>query len=59
MQKVSELTSQMQETIDDYKEYYKLEKVEAQLQKLNILLQDSFNLAFAQIIDLSMKKVKV
>ena len=56
IKKVSELTLQMQETIDQYKNYWKLDLIETQLCKLNILLHDSFNKAFAQIVDLSLKE---
>ena len=55
MKKISDLTSDMQATINVYKEYYKVDKLETLLCKLNIILHDSFNQAFRQIVDLSLK----
>ncbi|CAI2387724.1 unnamed protein product [Moneuplotes crassus] len=56
MKKVNNLTTIIQSTMDKFKEYYKLDKLETHFCKLKILLLQSFKIAFNQIADLSAEK---
>ena len=53
IRQVSSQLLAIKDSFKKYKEYYKLEVLEQQFIILNSLLQDSFNRAFAQIVDLS------
>lgn len=54
MKNISRLTSTMKDTIEGYKEYYRVEKLESQLVQLGALLHESFKLSFNRIVELSM-----
>lgn len=44
----------MKETIESYKEYYRVEKLESQIIQLGALLHESFKLSFNRIVELSL-----
>lgn len=53
MKSLSYLISCMESTLTQYKEYYKVDKLESQFLQLTSILQTSFTQAFTQIADLS------
>ena len=44
----------MKDTIEGYKEYYRVEKLESQLVQLGALLHESFKMSFNRIVELSL-----